>query len=517
MKPLSNLPMFRRSAKAHAMQAHSPLAGTLLLIGLLLISVFVGLAAAVIPAGTLVRLVAIPCGIGVLFLVWALPKRSHGPDGLAMGVLTLLMICIHLWPQYIFYRFGGLPAISPTKFAWLAFLCVASFSALLCRTPMARLSKRCKAHPWLIGSLVIFMSWRIISALAGDEPLVQVWLLGSEMISSYLFFFLILAVIRDESDVLRLLNVLAVVALIQAGLASYESVVKHTLFGRFVSASSDDPATMASILAEKFRGGAYRAQGTFEHPMVLAEFLAMMVPLAVAVAARAKLHLRLLALGFIPLAIAMILASRSRSGIAVLLAAVVLVGLLFALPRNSDHKGVSRQGGTLVAAAFFLPVLAVGAYIAGTEIYELIAGRNVSEASSTMSRVLMFEKGIPLVLESPLFGYGNGLGAVKLGFFDGVRYNIDSYFLTVALDSGLPGFIAFGIVVIGGIALGLRLYINDSGKTGTTAGLIAISLVMFVGVKSVLSITSGFTLAFALIVSLIVLNESLVRRTNAAA
>lgn len=480
----------------------------LLWVGVLFFCVIVGAFAAVMPAGTVARLGAFPILFAALLLLWAMPKRKESPDALLNGLLLILLALINLWPQYVFYRFGGLPAINPTKLAWLSFLLVSFFCVISCRQPVERLFRRCAAHPVLIGSVCFLMFWRIVSSLAGVEPIVQTWQLGSEIVTFYVIFFMALAVLRDEKDVFRLLAVLVVVAALQATLASYESVVKHTLFDKFISASQDDAATLQSALIEKFRGGHYRAQGTFEHPMVLAEFLAMMVPLAVAVFLRSKaFFLRCIAAGFVPLAVAMIVASRSRSGIAVLLAAVLLVGLLLMLPRKR-FSGKSDSSSVLLIIAFLLPVLVAVAYFVGAEVLSLVAGRNQSEANSTMTRVLMFQKGIPLLLDSPLVGYGNGLGAIKLGFFDGVRYNIDSYFLSTALDAGVPGLLALVTVFGGSILLGLRSYTQREDAVGSSAGLIAVSIVMLLGVKSVLSITSGFTLGYVLIAALIVLRET---------
>lgn len=468
----------------------------------------VGALAAVMPAGTVARLGAFPILFGALLLLWAMPKRKESPDALLNGLLLILLALINLWPQYVFYRFGGLPAINPTKLAWLSFLLVSFFCVISCRQPVERLFRRCAAHSALIGSVCFLMFWRIVSSLAGDEPLAQTWQLGSEIITFYVIFFMALAVLRDEKDVFRVLAVLVVVAALQATLASYESVVKHTLFDKFISVSQEDAVTLQSALIEKFRGGHYRAQGTFEHPMVLAEFLAMMVPLAVAVFLRSKtFFLRCIAAGFVPLAVAMIVASRSRSGIAVLLAAVLLVGLLLMLPRKR-FTGQQNSSSVLLIGAFLLPVLVAIAYFVGSEMLSLIAGRNQSEVNSTMTRVLMFQKGIPLMLDSPIVGYGNGLGAIKLGFFDGVRYNIDSYFLSTALDAGVPGLLALVMVFGGSILLGLRGYTQREDVVGSAAGLIAVSLVMLMGVKSVLSITSGFTLGYALIAALVVLREA---------
>lgn len=476
-------------------------------VAVLFICIIAGASAAILPAGTVARLSAFPILLVTLLLVWAMPKRVTAPDGYLNGMLLILLALINLWPQYVIYRIGGLPSISPIKIAWLVFILSSLFCVITCRPATERLLRRCAAHSPLIGFICFLAIWRIVCTLVSSEPVAQTWKLGSELLSFYFVFFMALAVLRDETDVYRLLAVLVIAASIQAILASYESVVQHTLFEKFMSVNEEDPSTLQSVLLEKFRGGHYRAQGTFDHPMVLAEFFAMMVPISVAVFLQNKnLTLRWLSAGLIPLAIAMIVASRSRSGIAVLLAAVLLVLLLLMLPRNSASN---RQNATpkLLIIVFLLPVLVAVTYFAGAETLALIAGRNQNEVNSTMARVLMLEKGIPLIFESPILGYGNGLGAVKLGFFDGIRYNIDNYFLGIALDAGIPGLLSLVSVLGISITLGLKSYTQGLGNASRTSGLIAVSLVMLVGVKSVLSITSGFTMAYVLIAALIVLRE----------
>lgn len=490
-----------------AQGTHWVMAG-LLGLGMLLLCLLLGLMAAVVPVGTLARLLALPGAILLAVVMWMLPKRRAAPDGWLQLALLSLLVLINLWPGYVVYRVGGLPSVNPTKLAWLGFLMLAAGSIMLCEEPLERLARRCRAHPWIIFSVLFLMAWRVISAGAGEQPVPQVLSLGSEIITYYVLFFAALAVLRDERDVQRLLAVLMAAAIVQALLASAESVVKHTLFDRFVSVGSEDSAAVLDMLREKFRDGHYRAQGTFEHPMVLAEFMAMIAPLAAIPFLSRKTGLwRWICVAFLPVAFAVILSSRSRVGIAVLLAAVLMTGTLLLLPRGARarHSGASLS---LAVSIFLLPVLLVAGYFAMQEVSHLIAGRSAGEASSTMSRVLMLQRGIPLIHASPFVGYGNGMGAVKLGFFDGVRFNIDNYWLGVALDAGLPGLVAFAAVFALAALLGLKYYRQRDDRAGLTAGFMAISIIILLGCKTVLSIASGFTLGYVLIAAIIVLGET---------
>lgn len=496
-----------------ARQKRSSFQGSFLLMGMLLIGaaflcLIAGLMAAVLSPGALVRLLALPMGVMALIGMWVMPKRKTAPDALLNGLLLLLVLFINLWPAYIVYRFGGLPSVNPTKLAWLSLLMVGGFCILSCRDPMERLVRRCKAHPFMVFSVLFLFAWRVLSSAMGEQPISQVLSLAVEVITCYIAFFVFLAILRDEKDVYRLLGLLILVAIVQALLASYEAAVKHTLFDRFIVLSAEDSATMLDTVREKFRDGHYRAQGTFEHPMVLAEFMAMMAPLAVAVfLSNPTRLLRWASAAFIPLAFIVILSSRSRVGVVVLVAAVLLAGALLLLPRGRN-LGQEKANLSLLMAILLLPVFLIVGYFALHEVTALVVGRSQGEMSSTMSRVMMLERGMPLIAANPFMGFGNGIGVVKLGFFDGVRYNIDNYWLGIALDSGIPGLLAFLSIFGSGVLLGLKMYKQRADGAGMAAGFMAIAILILLGCKTVLSIFSGLTLGYLLLAAIVVLAES---------
>jgi len=477
-------------------------------LGMLALCLLLGLMAAVVPPGGLVRLLAVPAAVAFLIAIWIMPKQKQAPGTLMNWMLLAVLVTVNLWPAYIVKRIGGLPALSPIKLAWLVLLVGCGYFILASKEPMQRLTTRVKAHPFLIGLVPALLVWRIATAAAGEQPFAQMFTLTSDLISCYILFFIAVAVLRDEKDVRRMLSVLLVVGLLQALLACYESAVKHTLFERFIPMGTEDAALLIDTLKTKFRDGAYRAQGTFEHPMVLAEYMAMMLPLATAVffATREKLP-RWAAVCFMPLAVAVIVYSRSRSGITVLIASVILVGILLVMPRK--HAGEHSQKASLVVAmlALLLPVFLLVGYAALQEVMSLVAGRTAGEMNSTMSRVIMMERGVPLVQNSPIMGYGAGMGAIKLGMFDGTRFNIDNWWLGISLDAGLPGLVlSFGFFVLAAL-LGVMTYYRRDDRAGTVAGMLSISLCMLMITKSVLSIPSGFTLAYVLVAALITLQE----------
>ncbi|UGQ47643.1 O-antigen ligase family protein [Massilia endophytica] len=499
------------------MLPRSKLVGAMLMgLGALFLCLLLGLMAAVIPPGGLVRLMVVPGAVAALIAIWVLPKQQRAPGGFLLFLLLGLLATLNLWPPYVIYRFGGLPALSPIKLAWLALLVLGGYWVLSSKEMMQRVKDRCRSHKLLVLLVPTLMAWRILTSAMGEQPIPQVLTMVTDVLSCYIFFFIVLAVLRDAGDVHRMLSLLVVVAVAQALLASYESMVRHTLFDRFISVSAEDSAVQMDIIRQKFRDGRYRAQGTFEHPMVLAEFMGMMVPLAAALfVTTRKRWMRWGSAAFLPLAVFVIGASGSRSGFAVLMAGALLAAILWLMPRRQLHGGSSRGVLLLAAIALLLPVILGVGYVVLQEVMAMVAGRTASEVSSSMMRVLMMERGIPLVMDEPLFGYGGGMGAIKLGFYDGTRFNIDNYWLGLSLDAGLVGLVLAGAFWLGSIFYGLLLYYRYPDRNGTAAGLISVSLTVLLISKSVLSINSGFTVAYALVAALLVLEEA--SRREAAA
>ncbi|MCP5877326.1 hypothetical protein NL390_33200, partial [Klebsiella pneumoniae] len=82
------------------------------------------------------------------------------------------------------------------------------------------------------------------------------------------------------------------------------------------------------------------------------------------------------------------------------------------------------------------------------QVGSITAGRTAVEASSSNARAVMLWEGTALLFESPIFGYGPGLGALALNFRnpDGVL-TLDNYLLILALDCGvIPVILFVGIV-----------------------------------------------------------------------
>src|SRR6185312_9551775 len=84
----------------------------------------------------------------------------------------------------------------------------------------------------------------------------------------------------------------------------------------------------------------------------------------------------------------------------------------------------------VLAATFVVPRLHVAIWGGG------------AQQSSTDARVAQFNLGMPKILHNP-FGYGIGMGAETLGYAPFGQLTIDTYYISVALEYGVLGFIIY--------------------------------------------------------------------------
>jgi O-antigen ligase len=109
--------------------------------------------------------------------------------------------------------------------------------------------------------------------------------------------------------------------------------------------------------------------------------------------------------------------------------------------------------------------------------------------SSNLARVTQYHTGIPMVLKHP-WGYGMGRGGQTLGFFEpSGLLTIDTYYLMVALEYGVIGFLVFYSMFVWTIYKGGRAVLSKDGDGRDRAFLApaVICLTNFVIIAAVFS------------------------------
>lgn len=456
-----------------------------------------GFAIAVMPPGFVVRLAALLLLIFFLGFAWALRSEKVGVPGavtkLILGGTVFLSV---VWPRYILFSVGG-PYVSPYTLSAVIGLMISLFWIIYSPVVSARVYSLLfgiRTFGWL---LMLWFAWRFITCLTGIYPLDSVVDFVREML--YLGSFILIGAVLLSIDgggrilfrtVIFAGFIVCVIGLVEA-FAQRNPLVKYAA-GADTKGVAD---AIKTIAMDKGRVGAYRAQSVFEHPIVFSQFVAAALPLGVYTVFYDKSKFwKLVAILLIPIGLAAIVKSGSRAGLVSVAIAVVFLGGMAWL-RGMTSKGVGR-----IVAIVAMPAFVFGAFVAYLGIQQLIVGRNSVEASSTSTRAYMFQRGFDALADSPLTGFGQGMAVFKAGVIGGEgTATIDSYILTVAVDSGYVG-IALLLLAIGVFSnAAIRASAVDQSEIGARIAYCAAAVLAIFATFAGLSIASGLTLMWLLL------------------
>jgi hypothetical protein len=443
----------------------------------------------------------------LLFLVIAcnLPKVKEPSVRKLRYTLTALAAMSIFWPTYALFSYAGLPAIDPKKIILAILLLAFVYSILTAPAVSSRVRERVRLAGWPAKLLLLFMLWRLLSAVSSTTPVASLIQYGWEAATFYLVFFATLASVKDVGDVREMAMVLTLSALIVGCLAILERFVGHNLFLGIIPATPEYIASQLASLDIRVREGQMRVQATFEHPMALAEFLVFVLPIAASLATRTFARSRrILALGSVLLIVVGISFSATRS-------AILAIGGLTALSVSLYFMQLVRDGRMgLKSYLSVLGLIIVGMVaLASLGVAEkLIQGRSAEERGSSLERVEQLQRGFPKIQAAPMLGAGVGLGNDQIGFsaLRGRLY-VDNYYLTLALDSGVPAMVLFLLSIIGFAWIGVQLYLSRQGELALFAGALGLSLAGVAVMKLVLSIHYNLLFAYLAFGMLVVLKE----------
>ena len=459
----------------------------------LVIATIAGLVTALFPLGFLTRIALLAIVLSVLFFGWALQRDTQwGALGLIRWLILLVVALSVLWPRYLFVHKAGLPGVNPFTILTMAALFACCFGIANSRMFGRDLRVAFRSGGVAFSLFVAWFIWRMFSSVVGDEPLYSSLELAKEIvyIGSFSLFGLVLA--AWEPGPRYLLRVLVGCGLLVSVFGIYEAFAQKNPLVGFIGEGADmvAPRVLIGIAAEKMRDGAFRAQSTFDHPIVFAQFVAALVPLALFSLMRDPSRFwRVVAFFALPCALLAIVKSGSRSGYASVAIAFALVASIWWF-RAIVHGRFSKA-----VAIVALPALVFGVILGWFFLSELVAGRNQHEVSSTSIRLLMLRDGIAALWESPIWGFGHGLSVVKAGVVNPMGLStIDNYLLSIAIDYGYVGLLLFVIGVFCFSARALVFAVSNNSVSGEYVGACLAAVVALVVTFSGVSIYQNMTL-----------------------
>ncbi len=485
---------------AYQRRRHDFLATSLLIALALIYALVSGYFLGVFQQYILLQFLA-PCLVLAALALWAMPDRSGvSHHYLERGFFTLIVVNV-LWPVYLAIALPGLPWITVSKLVLLVTLLTFGIVVATDRQARSEIGVIFSKAKIIKIALITFICTQFLSLPTAHHLSNS---LGATI--NYQFYWtgvLLMSMLvaakpgRVDTIAKCILGTAAALCLI----AFWENHLQHLPWighiPSFVQVSDPVVEQMLSGV-RRAADGLYRVQTTYTTSLSCAEFMALAIPFVIhyfltsqRIWVRAMLFVLYVSIIFT------IVVTRSRLG----MIGLGIAHLAYPLVIGIRRRGMIRNdliGPSLIALYPAMLAGFMGALLASRRLYVMFIGGGQHQASND-ARESMYHNGIPLILKHP-WGYGANEGAGVLGYVDpSGQLTIDSYYLSIGLDYGVIGFVAFYGMLLAAIYLAVRVYLTSKDDAARISAPVAIALGNYFVIKSVLSQSQNQFLMFALV------------------
>jgi O-antigen ligase len=391
----------------------------------------------------------------VVVLFWLAPAVRSYPKVL----LSLLFFCwlavSVLWPQYLSLNLSGLPSIKASRAVLIVLIVIWLFYMMNSLQMKQNLSSIYMRNSKVFALLLLLVLTRVFSLFFSEAPFQSLFSFMKDFIEVFLPILILLSIFSFKEDLDRLLLVFAVTGAGVVCLSLLEIIMNKNIFLFYLPAGFVVSSEfIEQSLKETVRTAGLRVKGPFSHPLLLAQFLVVILPVyAYFIFTHTKKTVRICSLILIPLIVFILYKTGSRSSFVGIAVEALVLSVLY-LKWVSVTKKASALGWIVIVS---YPILILVAFFVFYLTMDFFVGQTAGEISSTNARFIMWDRGLSLVLNSPVFGFGSGSAAYVLGFFSNGTLTIDSYFLSILLNYGYLGLILFIAYFIFIFYIGLKL------------------------------------------------------------
>lgn len=441
---------------------------------------------------------ATPLAVMGLMAVWALPDLKTAPTSSMAGFMLAFLICLFAWPNYLAIALPGLPWVTLLRLTGIPMALLLLTCASVSKDFRTQLMETANAIPLIWRFLVVFVIIQFVTiAFSKNIPFsIQKFIVFQTnwtaifVVSCYAF----LKRGRIEFYVLTIVLLAAFVS----GIGLWELHLRRLPWlGHIPSFLKIDDAE--SLLASSIRRatGMYRVKSTSTTPLGLAEFLALAAPFALhLMVGRYNLFIRAIGAASVLLFTYVIKLTDARLGMAGLFVGGLTYLLGWSVARWLKEKGSLIKAAIVFAYPAFFCMAVAATFFVG-KLRKSIWGTGATKASNN-ARQAQIDRGIPIVLEQP-WGHGPGQGGRALGYYSFSFLTIDNYYLAIALEYGIIGFILYYGMILLAIWNGGKYYALHSDLRDREQALllpITASLCTFFVIKAVFSNQDNHPLMF---------------------
>ncbi|WP_439532514.1 O-antigen ligase family protein [Polymorphobacter sp.] len=467
---------------------------------LLFVAAFYGLMTAVLPVQLLV-IPLVPILLVLGLCLWLLPDVGGLYDERFETYMWWFIGFNMVWPGYVALDLPGLPWIAPLRVVMALLVMTFLFNIATSSHARHEVSRSMNAVPVLNRLFWAFWLLTTVTLVVSPDLPASMNKYANNQIFWTLMFPLAALVGRREGMIKRACTILVVTSIFVACVGINEYRIQKVIWIDYlpqILRADEEIIDQLSQLNARAGTTDYRVRGPQFASLYFAECLSMVFPLVVHYTYRAKDIFNKLALllGTAAMITTMYLTG-ARSGVIGILLTLMLY-LLFAAVRRRAENPVSL-GATAMLMAYPATVGIVALLVVFWRRAHVMVLGGGQHQNSSIARDGQWDRGWSILARNP-FGHGVDRSAEVLGFRSpNGKITIDSYYLSVMLDYGIIALPIFLMMFSLPLWYGFISLKRVRTPEMELIAPLSIGLFNFLIIKSVLSSTSNFPLAFIML------------------
>lgn len=462
-------------------------------LGLAAFGLYVGVAA----VASLFAPLAFPLFLApfALLIFIAAPRGRAAARKFVWPLMLAATMLMPLWPTFLHVALGPLPLLTPPRAIFYILSALWLYDMAVSPWRRGQLLVKFRRSPWLTGAVVLFFALNALSVPLAEGTVVAARAFFRQIMILALPFLIFLTYVNRPRELKSLVVALVIGAGVAGAIAIGEYATQTLMIAKLAPLIMAEGQWIEMAQSVKSRDGVFRAQATHTHPISLGEYLTFCAPLALGLALSMRGSGRW---GFALAAVVIlggILATNSRGALVALPVGIGVLGAIFTIrvlsqPRRARFRPLI--GLAVLSMIAVSPVIMFGAHA-------LITGdAGTSAARSSQARIEQIEMAWPKILKRPVLGYGTGRSTRIVGYY-GRALSLDNYYLSLAVDLGFPGPLAF----IAFMAIAMRRTSSAIASAPLSCKWVLIgltaALASFLVSRMIISQTQNLNLLFPLI------------------
>jgi O-antigen ligase len=476
----------------------------------LLLGTLIGAMIAILP----VQLLSIPgavIGLIVVLIPLTFPELRRVPLGAATVMFFVYLVGELTLPQYLAVSAADLPWISILRMLFLGM----AVPVIICISGSAEIRNQIKSaisaeKPVSYAVFALFIAFALSLPLS-RSPFDSVRHFLNLALICLVPFFSCILMLNSERRQEMFLRTFIFCAMFTVALSCLEFVVKHRLWLLLVPPGViENNPSFATVLTSSFtRDGRYRASAHFNVPLSYGEYCSLIFPIALYFTLYARrIGDRLLGACGIAATMIGVFVANARGGVVGMIAGTGVFFILYSVNAIFRKKG-SLVGPFLIASLPIAFSLVPIAMLSSYTFYKMVLG-GAEVAGSTDARSVQWHMAWPHFLSRPITGYGLANAPEVIGYMGSFGgYSVDSYILSLLIDTGIVGLVAFFGMI--GILLwrGAMVYFRDPNPASAKAIAMVAAFAAFALQRAALSQIENFTNIFMFLGFFVALRQQL--------